>query len=402
MKGGYLRFDPVAHKWINDYPHYKKKYKYSEHERLAVIKLIPKTGVNLKTFWESFNVDEYDFSIAQWKYIKHQLQEACRLRKEAAHTYKVDPDKYANTDYSENTDLSVKDKSHLDYYFLLINARNQVHDKIEDLKDEQKRKIQEEEEKKRQEQEKKRQEQEKERKKRDKKERQQTQREQIEEQKEKERARIEREEKEREEKEKLQKEREEKERARIEKEERKREQKEREEKNTQARKEREEREREKQREQRELKQLRIEEREQRDREQRLTTQLRKEQREREQRELKQLRIEEREQRDREQRLTTQLRIERERESERLADSNPVRRSVYENPVIYEPVSQSLRRSKRLNDRSHFQSRRSERLRRTVTPLVDANGEPYVRPNSNSQRARTTSPQKKTRKRTHSY
>ena len=400
MKGGYLKFDYATDEWINDYPHEKKKYKYSEHERLAVIKLIPKTGVNLKTFWKSFNVDEYDFSIDEWKYIKYQLQEACRLRKEAAHIYKVDPDKYANTDYSENTDLSVKDKSHLDYYFLLVYARNQVHNKIEDLKDEQKRKIQEEEEKKRQEQK-------KERKKKDKKERQQREREERLEILEREREEREK----REQKEKEQKAREERiqqeQKAREErtkrstqlkkeKEERIREQREREKINTQARKEREE----KEREQRELKQLRIEEREQRDREQRVTTQLRKEQREREQRrekeELKQLRIEEREQR------ATQLRIERERQSERLADSNPVRRSVYENPLIYEPVSQSPRRSKRLaeilNDQSHFQSRR------TVTPLVDANGEPYVRRKtiSNSQRAKTKSPQKKTRKRTHSY
>ena len=57
-----------------------------------MIKLIPHGVKNLKTFWTSFNVNDYDFSIDQWKDIKSDLQEACRLRKEAARSYKVDPD----------------------------------------------------------------------------------------------------------------------------------------------------------------------------------------------------------------------------------------------------------------------------------------------------------------------
>jgi hypothetical protein len=133
MKGGFLKFDKTINQWINNYPYGTPKHEYSESEKHALEELIL-NNTNLKTFWTMFNVNDYDFSIEKWMRIKKHLQEACRVRKnEAIQTYKINPDKYIGIDYSNNTELITKDKTHLDYYFLLIKARDNINDKIKDL-----------------------------------------------------------------------------------------------------------------------------------------------------------------------------------------------------------------------------------------------------------------------------
>ena len=138
MKGGYLEYKNGT--WVIHYPKKTPKYEYSEAEKEAVILLIP-GGVDLKPFWEEFNVDDEgynDFSIGKWISIKDHLKKAINLRKEEAKKYDVNPDQHKGTDYSEGyksngIKLTPRDISHLDYYFLLTAAVDKIEEKIQDL-----------------------------------------------------------------------------------------------------------------------------------------------------------------------------------------------------------------------------------------------------------------------------
>ena len=170
MKGGFVMHDGT--KWFVPIPtdiellDFKKTYKYlySNEEKQALTLLIPNGlpyGVSMKQYWTDINDHIITFNMTTLMLIDKHLKEACKQRAENLETFNVYVEDFKNIDYKEerlkgqqialekktskasltsvkslhqpSLALNDKSESHLDYYFLLLNAREQINNRYKEL-----------------------------------------------------------------------------------------------------------------------------------------------------------------------------------------------------------------------------------------------------------------------------